>query len=1028
MPTQSDTTPFIIDNSDSAQSVVDYLRGQASTARALDIASGYFEIGALLALDGVWQPLDQLRLLMGDEVSHRTRAAFEEALRALTSRLDDSLEAAKSDDDFLSGVPAIVDALRTRQIEARVYRAAKFHAKMYLTHPTNLNGAERSALVGSSNFTLPGLHQNVELNVHLNQNVAQLQAWYDRHWDAADDVTPDVLRVIERHVREYAPFEVYIRALAAYFRSHELSVSEWETGSSKIYPILAHYQREGYHALMQIARRYNGALLCDGVGLGKTFVGLMVIERLLFERKRVALIVPKAARADVWEVKLRQYLPDVRGHFSNLVIYNHTDLTRGGDYLEAMQEIADKVDAIIIDEAHHFRNISSERARRLYSITENKQLFLLTATPVNNSLYDLMHLIEYFSRRKPDYFRAPPLAIHTLRGHFRQMEDALAGHMQALNGADGSEINEVDNVMAERVLSSDTLFQSLVVQRSRAYVKRSLQHEGQALFPTREDPRVADYSLQKTYGRLLGKIEAAFDKERPLLNLSIYNPLAFYRRDKSDLDPFDTGRQSQVVALIRTLLLKRFESSIKAFEASCEDMALRLLWFIQLHNPQTATRWENQHRALMNRITAHHEQRDMVHQDDTFDEDVVTEEQKGSAVRLDEREYDVTRIVLDTILDLDQLSDFLSELADFEPTHDDKMQRLIALLQTDSTLRDHKVLIFTEFKDTARYIAEQLRRAEIGPLMQIDSQSKDSVSTAIRAFSPYYNGGSSVELAADNVPEIRVLIATDILAEGLNLQDATCVINYDLHWNPVRLMQRIGRVDRRLDPLVEARLINDNPAEAAIRGTVKVWNFLPPADLNRVLSLYERVTHKTLRISKTFGIEGRKLLTPDDDYEALRDFNQTYEGITTPAEEMYLIYQELLAAYPDLFAQADGLPLRLFSGKAAYPDELSAEARGVFFCYRLPAPDVTTAEWTTESGFTRWLLYNCVTGELEDDAARIHPIIACTPETPRRVVSALPALSDIRKRIDVHLHDVYLKKMQAPAGVKPILLAWLELS
>jgi len=339
MPTQSDTTPFIIDNSDSAQSVVDYLRAQASSARALDIASGYFEIGALLALDGVWQPLDQLRLLMGDEVSHRTRAAFEEALRTLTRRLDDSLEAAKSDDDFLSGVPAIVDALRTRQIEARVYRAAKFHAKMYLTHLANLNAAERSALVGSSNFTLPGLHQNVELNVHLNQNVVQLQAWYERHWEAAEDVTPDVLRVIERHVREYTPFEVYIRALAAYFRSHELSVSEWETGSSKIYPILAHYQREGYHALMQIARRYSGALLCDGVGLGKTFVGLMVIERLLFERKRVALIVPKAARADVWEVKLRQYLPDVRGHFSNLVIYNHTDLTRGGDYLEAMQEI-----------------------------------------------------------------------------------------------------------------------------------------------------------------------------------------------------------------------------------------------------------------------------------------------------------------------------------------------------------------------------------------------------------------------------------------------------------------------------------------------------------------------------------------------------------------------------------------------------------------------------------------------------------------------------------------------------------------
>ena len=119
--------------------------------------------------------------------------------------------------------------------------------------------------------------------------------------------------------------------------------------------------------------------------------------------------------------------------------------------------------------------------------------------------------------------------------------------------------------------------------------------------------------------------------------------------------------------------------------------------------------------------------------------------------------------------------------------------------------------------------------------------------------------------------ETRVLISTDVLSEGLNLQDATRLINYDLHWNPVRLMQRIGRVDRRLNPDVEKRLLADHPEQAPLRGYVAYWNFLPPDELNVLLTLYARVTHKTLRISKTFGIEGKKLLRPEDDYEASKE-------------------------------------------------------------------------------------------------------------------------------------------------------------
>ena len=1018
---------FIVDNSDDRWKVQHYLHDWCDISHAFDIATAYFEIGSLLALDGQWQKLDQIRILMGDEVAKRTRQAFEAGLAAITQRLDRSMEAAKQQDDFLSGVPAIVDAIRSEQIQARVYRKEKFHAKAYITH-AKLDVVGAAALIGSSNFTYPGLHDNVELNIQVRREVEELQEWYERHWEEAEDVTPEILRIIERHVREYTPFEVYARAMAAYFQSHELSASEWEKSESKMYPVLDLYQKDGYHQLMEIAKRYKGALLCDGVGLGKTFIGLMVIERLLFERKRVALLVPKPAREDVWEVNLRRYLPKAGGHFSNLAIYNHTDLLRGGRYPEWMQEIADEADAIVIDEAHHFRNTSSQRARKLYGLTEDKQLFLLTATPINNSLYDLLHLIELFSRREPGYFQDAPLGVHTLRGHFRRMEHAL----DALTGGDGHV--ELDAMAAEEILSKDDLFQSIVVQRSRSYVKKSLkQHGGQRVaFPIREDPQVASYSLVQTYGALLDSLEAAFQKDKPLVSLAIYSPLAYLRGpeagDVSVERAFEAGRQMQVVGLIRTLLLKRFESSARAFEASSEDLLLKLLYFVRLHNPKTAGRWEDQHADLMARIREHVRSRrwSASGDDEELDEDVIPEEFKKKIERLDERLYNVTEIVMETLLDLDQLADFLKELHRFDPAQDDKLQTLLALLQTDPTLQKHKVLIFTEYVDTARYLRQELERAGIGPLDEVDSHTKRNRSSIIHHFSPYYNDSSSAKLARTRSPEIRVLISTDVLSEGLNLQDASCIINYDLHWNPVRLMQRIGRVDRRLDPAIEAQMIADHPEMEGVRGTVRLWNFLPPVELNRILSLYERVTRKTLRISKTFGIEGRKLLTPDDDYEALREFSQAYEGQTTSTEEMHLVYQQLIQDHPDLAGRIAQMPLRVFSGKA-YPGRPSPEARAVFFCYRLPARDVTSGEWGGEAGFTGWYLYELATGEIQADATRIHELIRCEPDMPRETSTPRETLTEIRRKLDDHVKNTYLKKVQAPVGVTSTLLAWMEL-
>jgi hypothetical protein len=355
---------FIVDNSVSGWTGLRYLEEWSGIAKAFDIATGYFEIGALLALDGKWQPLEKIRILMGAETTHRTRKSFLEAVRSRAVEiLDESIEADKQANPFLDGVPAILEALRSRQIECRVYDRDKFHAKAYITH-AKLEVVGSQALVGSSNFTAPGLTKNIELNIQVQsaREVAQLQEWFEQHWNDASEVTDAVIETISRHTHLYTPFDVYAKALQEFFHGHELTTTEWDETGSKMFPRIERYQKEAYWALMKIARQHGGAFLCDGVGLGKTFVGLMLIERLvLHEGKRVVLFAPKATKEGVWEPHLREWLPHIGGvggnaDFSNLAVFSHTDLGRKGDFPERFRRIAELVDVVVIDEAHHFRN------------------------------------------------------------------------------------------------------------------------------------------------------------------------------------------------------------------------------------------------------------------------------------------------------------------------------------------------------------------------------------------------------------------------------------------------------------------------------------------------------------------------------------------------------------------------------------------------------------------------------------------------------------------------------------------------
>jgi superfamily II DNA or RNA helicase len=1047
--------PFIIDNSGDDRKVVHHLRDWCVPGTQLDVATGTFEIGGLLSLREEWPRTKSIRILMGTEVSLRTKAAFERALSQLTQTLDRSLEDQKRRDDFLEGVDAVVEAMKSGKITCRVYTRDKFHAKAYIARTSN----KTLAMVGSSNFTVPGLTENVELNTsHAGEDADGLAAWFDLHWDQGTDVTTEILQTVERHVRLYSPFDVYAKSLEQLFLNATLGDHRWEQTQSRMFSVLDGYQYEGYRNLLAIANEYDGALLCDGVGLGKTFVGMMLIERLIVhEKKNVILLAPKGAVESVWKPNLKKYLRRLSGRsFSNLFVAAHTDLglfkTR-----EDFEDARERAHVIIIDEAHHFRNPGAagtgvgfleaprkaqepglfartgrSRYRELFDLVPSasgarKQVFMLTATPINNSFHDLRHMIEIFTQKKEDHF-ARRLGIHSLTAHFKRMEARLDGAVV------GSAPALIDNEEAQAIMAADPLVSALVVQRSRSFVKQKQREAGAPVtsFPPRDPPQRADYSLRKVYERLLGILERAFDKEEPLFTLPMYYPLFYYKGPSKEVDPGDENRQKAVVALIRTSFLKRFESSVEAFRNSCDRLLVKLLGWISTNSQTdeekaTISGWRHTHVKLVEAVKSRHPYlfRDGVEDadDDEADDDLVEDEFAQSYERLARDDYRVPEMLKVSVADLDQLVEFYSELDKFDHRNDDKLKKLVKMLKDDDALSQGKLLIFTEFADTADYLLDRLNAAKITGVERIDSRTAGAARlSTIRRFSPYYNGSSTSELKEAGDEEIRVLISTDVLSEGLNLQDSARLINYDLHWNPVRLMQRIGRVDRRRSPETEERLAAERPDLVPFREKIVFYNFLPPAELNRLLTLYNKVTRKTLRISKALGIEGKKLLTEDDDYQDLQHFNESYEGQQSAMELLELERDKIFNSDPELQARIAAFPLRIFSGKS-HP---TSGAKAVFFCYRLPV--LRDEDWVFDGGPCRWILYTTTDGSLIEEPTRIADFVRSLPSTPRVTTTARTALAEAMSKVEKHIKNTYYKSGMIPPTVKPILKAWMELN
>lgn len=996
--TRVETMPIhtLVDNRTGNQ-MLDAIRRLMQESKTLDVATGYFEVGALLDLDGEWQKLQGMRLLMGDEVTRKTRKAIVEALR---DRDKNGIERAQEEDDWkaLAGLESIREALANGFIKTRVYTKAKFHAKAY---HFKTGGVVNHGIIGSSNFTHPGLTQNIELNLFTSDNthLKEVAAWYQEAWNEAEELTADLLAIIQPHVRNYFPFEIYVHAMREYFRDRETDQSGWEQTESRLYPILATYQRDAYHDLLQMAAEHGGALLCDGVGLGKTFVGLMLIERARMERHKVLVIAPKSAIPSVWERNLNKYFPDDFGRYTDDIrVMAHTDFGRhGGITEEELAKLRQRYETIIVDEAHHFRMPHRNRSKKLKILTNERRTFLLTATPINNSLLDLYNLINLIAQDRQGHFQK--LGVPHLRNWFGK---AMGGRED-----DQFQLQFIEDAGYQEFLKH------IIVQRSRRYVKSlEAQDDENVKFPTRDKPVVIKYSLEEVYGKLLPELLAALDSTRARLKLVLYETEKF--KEASQQDTQALQEQSNVVGLVRTMLLKRLESSQKALEASVEDLLLKHAVLLKDLQPIMFEVWLSENQDLYETLERHRQERFGTADNEEDDDLPLTtyELKKLNQVRSDLKEFgrNEKKWIEGLRADIDVLSSLLTGLYKVtSPENDAKLLAFIEQLKTDSGLRKNKVVVFSEFKDTARYLETELKKHfDPTEIVEVDSgRNVNGREWIIKRFAPYYNCDGDEDLQKALKEPIRILISTDVLSEGLNLQDANQIVNYDLHWNPVRLMQRIGRVDRRMDPSKPVKYER-----------VHVFNFLPPADLERILQLYTRVSGKLIAINKTLGIEA-PVLTAEDDFKAMDFYNTLGDFTMSPQERVRLRAHELEARHPEIWSESQQFPNRIYSGKPS-------SGKKLFLAYRVvtgfDAADTEKPPLTD----VKWYLIDRETEEIIEGLAEIHQAIECTEGTARVTEMQTKDRTRLRKIVEKKALTLHRIRAKIPDEFKDELICWME--
>jgi superfamily II DNA or RNA helicase len=998
----SGALPFVIDNRQHRLAdVLNDLLGLCED-RPFDVATAYFSIAGYRLLQDGLHRVGAFRLLIGSDPHTGADVGLRPNQKALEARLRGDLEAEPFTPATLRLVEELIAFLRAENVQVRLYSKGFLHAKAYLFHQDRVgpdNRADRclpfAAVVGSSNFTASGLTSNRELNlvhrVFLPDEEAQdpdaakrvayledpkapaahmadvapgtrrlirsevgarvvmdLTRWYEEQWAESVDFREDLIQLLDASkfgTKEYTPYEVYVKALYEYFRE-ELGEEAPELGRSAV--DLAEFQEDAVRKARRILARYDGVLIADSVGLGKTWIGKKLLEDFAYHRRQRAVVVCPASLRVMWQRELAS--ATIAAQVVGMEEMGRTEFDPA--------PIGD-ADVVLIDESHNFRNDKSNRYLALDAVIQRnggrgrdgsrKKVILLSATPINNDLYDLASQLRLLTQSQPDYFREA--GIGDLTAYFRR-----ARKLARQEGASAGVL--LFNLLEE-----------IMVRNTRPYIRAAYPNatiKGKPVaFPDRRLHTVT-YDLGKTYGGLYGDIVRAIDQ----LSLAPYQLEAYKKksaiRDEQQHE-WEAGREMALVGIFKTRFLKRLESSIEAFRLSLR----RALTFEETYRDYLlegkVVSSKDFQRAL--RFLARDEEDDVAAGSVADELDSVAEARAyiEDLPTADLNQYDLPNLTHDVEADvklLKGLYDRTEQLAE----QDGKLEKLKDLLAGD--LKGRKVLIFSSFRDTARYLHRRLtgegcaawRRSAGNPtIRKIDSGNHpDERGHILGLFAPVAN-----ERTAADGEGIDVLVSTDVLSEGQNLQDCGVLINYDLTWNPIRLIQRSGRIDRIGSPHPE----------------IGIYNLFPEAELEDLLHLVERLTGRIAMIDDLGLLDASVLseVVHPRTFNALRRIREQ-DGAVLDEEEARAELAGPEALLKDLkgLLNRDGTDTLSSLPNGIHSGLRREKCNGTFFYFQAPRSD---------GGGKRhfWRYIDARSHEINENRYEIAQTIACLPDEPRYI-------------------------------------------
>ena len=878
--------------------------------RDLSIATGYVNLGGLQQVASAVDPDRRVRLLLGAQPGpglgeELPVLSFEHQLALLRGERDLSRFPPSRAAERLR---AVEQWLERPHVEVRRYLTRFLHGKAYLFGDA---GDPRAALVTSANLTSAGLLGNLELGL-VDYNVGPSRAaigWFDQLWSEAAPFGDELRDLLFPALGLVDPDTVYLRALLELYGAELDEEAATDVGTVR----LASFQRDGFERARRILARHHGVVYADGVGTGKTSIGLAFIEEYALRTGRYAVVVCSAQLKREWQRHIdRARLPAQVVSFQELA----SDEQLSPDAAFPRRHLHNDKDAyrlVVVDEAHALRNEDTAWYRAMERLLggERKHAVFLTATPVNNGLWDLYNLMMLFAR------------------HDRAFASIGVPSARELFVRAGANERDPEN------LDPDALFpiaDAVSVRRDRRFI---VEHYPGEVFPDgtpvrfpEPRPETRRYDLDSVHPGLFADVVASIEA----LEMARYRPSAYL------VEPEDERAETQLGGLLQSGLLKRFESCWAACLATVERM-------IVAHEAFLAA-WDAGRGHVPSKAALRDAAR--IEASDAGISAWVTDQLAADANSRPAGEF-IPEYGDAVAADRAQLARIRDLLVALSPADDPKLDLLRALLEETPA---RKVAVFATYGETIAYLDANLDRVLGGRerVTVIGSESDpDRRSALLSRFSPHTVVAPGYEPPEG---EVDLLLSTDVLSEGQNLQQAQAVISYDMPWNPQRVVQRNGRVIRLLSPHDEVFLTTMLPA---------------PGELEELLRLEATVRRKILSAG-VYGMESQVL---DDVELELRNYAERLaEGTLDESAEEFggeasgafvgeqLRADLLRAAAEGEVRRIEALPWGIGAVIRQVPGAASRGPEGVFFATR------TKSMRSAPEGYRYWRYVEFGPGEV----------------------------------------------------------------